>query len=146
VALDIGVSGSGVLSLGYFVSCEIFGPADCPVPFWSVGLSSTPAGVPTGGIVYIGGSSDFDVVLGDPVSTVASQTDHPAGCFFTACVITGTWALVGSIPEPASLGLLAPGVLGLAALRQRRSAPTRALSSFRDYRDAGVLRILSVPA
>jgi hypothetical protein len=67
----------------------------------------------------------FDLLLGDLVSTIGSGTDAPDTCqgglYPTACMVTGTWALVGSIPEPSSLGLLASDVLGLALLRRHRT-------------------------
>jgi hypothetical protein len=121
-ALDISTSIGGA-SLGDFVQG---GPSTYPFPYWTVDLSSPGGGGLTGEIYFLNASDDqgFDLLLGDPVSTIAFGTDDVgSGCGSGGfpCVVSGTFALVGSIPEPASLALLASGVLGLAVLRRRGS-------------------------
>jgi hypothetical protein len=95
--------------------------------WWQNAFDTGPAGVPMREIYFVNGDDTqaFDLLLGDPVSTIGWGRDAPDACqgglYPTACMVTGTWALVGSIPEPSSLGLLASDVLGLAVLRWRRT-------------------------
>jgi hypothetical protein len=94
---------------------------------WQNAFDTRVAGVPMREKYFVNGDDTqaFDLLLGDPVSTIGWGRDAPDACqgglYPTACMVTGTWALVGSIPEPSSLGLLASDVLGLAVLRWRRT-------------------------
>jgi hypothetical protein len=94
---------------------------------WQNAFDTRVAGFPMREKYFVNGDDTqaFDLLLGDPVSTIGWGRDAPDACqgglYPTACMVTGTWALVGSIPEPSSLGLLASDVLGLAVLRWRRT-------------------------
>jgi hypothetical protein len=126
--VDLGFGGAGTGGGG--IADFVYNPFTFPYPYWYVSLSSGPAGVPTGEIYFTNGDDTqaFDLLLGNPVSTIAWGTDGVVACEggVGTCMATGTWALVGSAPEPASLALLASDVLGLAVLRRPRSGRKRA--------------------
>jgi hypothetical protein len=123
--LDFGIAGFGV-SLDSFIPVEppqcIAGePGTCY--FWDISVSG-PARSPNISFDYFDAYNDlaFDGPVFGSGGAFFTDNDN-TGCIEGGCFFAGYWQLIdpAPVPEPASFGLLASGVLGLAALRRRRA-------------------------
>jgi hypothetical protein len=62
--------------------------------------------------------SDVSLTFGQGVWTATVNSDEIAGvCGQPGCVASGT---LSAVPEPATLGILSAGLVGIAAVRRRR--------------------------
>ena len=111
---DFGIAGFGV-SLDSFIDLE-------PPQFGD--LSIDPPDV---AFDYYDGSSNYLAFDGMFGPGGIFLTDGPSICFDSGCYFDGYWQLTSAtpVPEPASFGLLASGVAGLAVLRRRKPARRR---------------------
>ena len=111
---DFGIAGFGV-SLDSFIDLE-------PPQFGD--LSIDPPDV---AFDYYDGSSNYLAFDGMYGAGGIFLTDGPSTCFDSGCFFDGYWQMVGAalVPEPASFGLLASGVMALAVVRRRKPARRR---------------------
>jgi PEP-CTERM motif len=103
---DFGIAGFGV-TLDSFIDLE-------PPQFGDLSIGDFA-------FDYYDGSSNFLAFDGMFGPGGIFLTDGPSSCFEGGCFFDGFWQMVAAalVPEPASFGLLASGVLGLAVLRRR---------------------------